>query len=100
MEWYCLVFNSDKVSSAAGAQYLYEAICEGDFSLVGDISIIDEFYDDLLSKANGLQVNKGKGFVIIGCDMVMAEKTHDLVQSLAKTHGLSYYEPQNMTYSF
>ena len=50
MDWYCAVWNSDSVSSAVGAQVLYEMLCEGDSSLVGDISLIDEFYEDLIDK--------------------------------------------------
>lgn len=65
MEWYCAVFNSDKVSSAIGAQVLYERLCEGDESLVGDIEIIDEFYNDLEKIDVPMDKNKGKGFVII-----------------------------------
>ena len=44
MDWYCAVWNSDSVSSAVGAQVLYEMLCEGDTSLVGDIDLIDDFY--------------------------------------------------------
>ena len=50
MDWYCSVWNSDSVSSAVGAEVLYEMICQGDTSLVGDIDLIDEFYEELNSK--------------------------------------------------
>lgn len=69
MEWYCAVFNSDKVSSAAGAQILYERLCEGDDSLMST-----DF--------------ENAGFI------------NDLVKKLAKKHGLSFYEPQNMVYQY
>lgn len=98
MDWFCAVWNSDEVSSSAGAQVLYEMLCEGDTSLVGDIDIIDEFYDDLMSKNLKISMDKGKGFVIIGCTLDMAEYINELVPQLAKKHGLSYYEPQNITY--
>ena len=48
MEWFCAVFNSDKVNSAVGAQILYEKLCEGDSSLVGDIEdIVDKSHTEL-----------------------------------------------------
>ena len=100
MDWYCAVWNSDRVSSAAGAQVLYEMLCEGNTTLVGDIDIIDEFYEDLISKKLNITADKGKGFVIIGCMIEDAEYLNDLVQSMVKAHGLSYYEPQNITYIF
>ena len=49
MEWYCAVWNSDKVSNVMGAQFLYEQLCQGEDSLVGDIGLIDEFFEDLIS---------------------------------------------------
>lgn len=100
MDWYCAVWNSDKVSSAAGAEFLYEQLCQGDDSLVGDISIVDEFEEDILGRNLKINLNKGKGFIIMSCDFSQAEKFGNLVQKLAKTHGLSYFEPQNMTYVF
>lgn len=100
MDWYCVVFNSDKVSSAIGAQVLYERLCEGDTSLVGDIDIIDKFYEDLTNNLKCIQSNKGVGYVIMSCDYNDAEFVNDTVKELAKKHGLSYYEPQNMFYQF
>lgn len=100
MEWYCTVFNSDKVSSAAGAQVLYERLCEGDDSLVGDIGVIDEFYDDLIGKTKLCNCNKCKGYIIISTQFENAEFINDLVKELAKKHGLSFYEPQNMVYQY
>lgn len=101
MEWFCVVFNTDKVNSAVGAQVLYEKLCEGDDSLVGDIEdIIDGFCNELTSKASFVQFNKFKGYVIIGCEFKDAEFINDLVIELAKKHGLSFYEPQNMTYQY
>lgn len=100
MDWYCAVWNSDKVSSEMGAQFLYEKICKGDTSLVGDIDILDEFYEDLMGKNQNIKVDKGDGFVIISCDLENAEFINNIVQVLAKDHGLSFYEPQNMTYIF
>ena len=98
MDWYCAVWISDSVSSAAGAQVLYEMLCSGDDSLVGDISLIDEFYEDLISKKIKVEIGKGKGFLIIGCSFEDAEYLNDLIPKMAKLHGLSYFEPQNMTY--
>ena len=100
MDWYCAVWNSDKVSNEMGAQFLYEKICEGETSLVEDIDRIDEFYDELILKNQKINASKGKGFVVIGCDSDNAEFFYELVQVLAKKHGLSFYEPQNMTYVF
>lgn len=100
MDWYCAVWNSDKVSSPMGAQFLYEKLCEGDTSLVGDIDIIDEFYEDLLKIDRKIEINKGLGFIILGCNLEDGEYINETVQKLAKDHGLSYYEPQNMTYEF
>ena len=99
MEWYCAVFNSDKVSSAIGAQVLYERLCEGDESLVGDIEIIDEFYNELMKKTKAVKCNKCRGF-IISTEFENAEFINEVVMKLAKKHGLSFYEPQNMVYVF
>lgn len=100
MDWYCAVWNSDSVSSAVGAQVLYEMLCEGDTSLVGDIDLIDDFYEDLNSKKFNIEINKGKGFLIIGCGFQDAEYLNEVIPQIAKAHGLSYFEPQNMTYIF
>ena len=100
MEWYCAVFNSDKISSAAGAHILYEELCEGDDSLVGDIDLIEDFYEELIKKSKLVKCNKCRGYVIISTDFENAEFVNDLVKDLAKKHGLSFYEPQNMVYIF
>ncbi|MDO5516531.1 MAG: hypothetical protein Q4F66_03180 [Clostridium sp.] len=101
MEWFCAVFNSDKVNSAIGAQILYEKLCEGDSSLVGDLEdIIDKFCNELMSRASYVHFNKFKGYVIIACEFKDAEFINDLVMDLSKKNGLSFYEPQNMTYQF
>ena len=100
MDWYCAVWNSDSVSSAAGAQVLYEMLCEGNTSLVGYIDLIDIFYKEVTSNKLNIQIEKGKGFVIIGAMLEDAEYLNDIIPIMAKKHGLSYYEPQNMTYIF
>ena len=100
MEWYCAVFNSDNVSSAAGAQILYEKLCEGDDSLVGDIDLIENFYEDLIKQSKIVKCNKCRGYVIISTDFENAEFVNDVVKTLAKKHGLSFYEPQNMVYQY
>ncbi|WP_455804759.1 hypothetical protein [Clostridium butyricum] len=100
MEWYCEVFNSDKVNSAIGAQVLYERLCEGDESLVGDIEIIDEFYNELMKKTKAVKCNKCRGYIIISTEFENAEFINEVVMKLAKKHGLSFYEPQNMVYVF
>lgn len=100
MDWYCAIWNSDKVNNEMGAQFLYEKLCEGDTSLVGDIDIIDNLYNELMLKKLNIQVNKGSGFIIIGCLLEDAEYINNLLLELSKKHGLSFYEPQNMTYSF
>lgn len=101
MEWFCAVFNSDKVNSVIGAQILYEKLCEGDNSLVGDIEdIVDKFYEELMSRTSCIQCNKFKGYVMIACEFKNAEFVNDVVKELAKKHGLSFYEPQNMTYQY
>lgn len=98
MEWYCVVWNSDKVSGIGGAQVVYDMLCQGDTSMVTDFVVVDEFYEDLDSRKLPVTAAKGEGFVIMGCMMEYAEKLNELAQELAKKHGLSYYEPQNMTY--
>ncbi|ENZ34118.1 hypothetical protein HMPREF1084_01407 [Clostridium butyricum 60E.3] len=100
MEWYCAVFNSDKVNSAIGAQVLYERLCEGDESLVGDIEIIDKFYNELMKKTKAVKCNKCRGYIIISTEFENAEFINEVVMKLAKKHGLSFYEPQNMVYVF
>lgn len=100
MDWYCLVFNSGEVSSNVGANYVYEKICEGDFSLVGDIDIIDNLYDELIGLKFKLEINKGPGFIIIGCDINNAELIGEKIKELCKKHKLSFFEPQNMEYVF
>ena len=98
MEWYCAVWNSDKVTGVGGAQVLYEMLCNNNTSLVEHFVVVDEFYEDLNSRKLPITIDKGEGFVIIGCMMDQAEKMDELIQGLAKKHGLSYYEPQNITY--
>lgn len=100
MDWYCAVWNSDQVNSEMSAQFIYEKLCEGDTSLVGDIDIIDEFYEDLMGRNVKINAHKGEGFVIISCDFENAEFVNEVTQIIAKGHGLSFYEPQNMTYVF
>ena len=100
MDWYCSVFNSDKVFSAAGASILYEMLCEGKSSLVGDIDIINNFYEELISKKFNINAYLGKGFVMIEGTLNDAEMLNDFIQEIAKKHGLSYFEPQNLTYRF
>lgn len=100
MDWYCFVFNSGEVSSASGAQFVYEKVCEGDFSLVGDIDIINNLYEDLLKEKLSITTDKGPGFIVIGANLSDAEFLDEFVPELCKKHGLSYYEPQNMKYNF
>lgn len=100
MDWYCAIWNSDKVNNEMGAQFLYEKLCEGDTSLVGDIDIIDNLYDELMLKKLKIEANKGSGFIIIGCLLEDAEYINNLILDLAKKYGLSFYEPQNMMYVF
>lgn len=100
MDWYCLVFNSGEVSSNIGANYVYERICEGDFSLVGDIDIIEDLYKELMELNLKIEGNKGPGFIVIGCNIVEAEMISEKVKELCKKHGLSFFEPQNMEYVF
>lgn len=100
MDWYCLVFNSGEVSSSIGANYVYEKICEGDFSLVGDIDIIDNLYKELMELKLNLEANTGPGFIVIGCNIGDAEFIGEKVKELCKKHKLSFFEPQNMEYVF
>lgn len=100
MDWYCLAFNSGEVSSNIGANYVYERICEGDFSLVGDIDIIEELYEELRKEKVNIELNKGSGFIVIGCNLLDAEFVNERVKELCKKHKLSFFEPQNMEYQF
>lgn len=100
MDWYCLVFNSGEVSSNIGANYVYERICEGDFSLVGDIHIIEELYEELEKENLNIELNKGPGFIVAGCSLLDAELISERVKQLCKKHKLSFFEPQNMEYQF
>ena len=100
MDWYCLVFNSGEINGAGSAQYLYEKICEGDFSLVGDIDIIDNLYNELMEKNFKITADKVPGFIVIGCSLEDADFIDDFISELCKKHKLSYYEPQNMRYQF
>lgn len=100
MEWYCAVWNCDELKSSMGANYIYERICEGDTTLTFDIDVIDEFQEELNEKVKNIEVSRGSGFVIIGCTYDNAEKVYEKVMELSKKHGLSFYEPQNMTYRF
>ena len=100
MEWYCAVWNCDELKSSMSANYIYESICEGDTSLTFDIDVIDEFQEELNEKVKNIEVSRGTGFVIIGCTYDNAEKVYEKVMELSKKHGLSFYEPQNMTYRF
>ena len=100
MDWYCLVFNSGEVSSNVGANYVYERICEGDFSLVGDIDIVNDLHKELMELNLKIDANKGPGFIVIGCNISEAEFISEKVKDLCKKHKLSFFEPQNMEYIF
>lgn len=98
MDWYCAIWNSDKVNNDMGAQILYEKICKNETNLVCDSESIEEFYDEITNKSYLIRADKGEGYVIISCEFNDAEEISDLVQDLAKKYKLSFYDPQNIYY--
>ena len=53
-----------------------------------------------MKKTKLVNCNKCKGYIIMSTDFGNAEFVNDLVKELAKKHGLSFYEPQNMVYQY
>ena len=45
MDWYCAVWNCDKVNNDMGAQMLYEKLCRGDDELVSESEKLEGFYE-------------------------------------------------------
>ena len=98
MEWYCAVWNSDKASYSAGAEYLYELLCQGNTSLVSEFPVVEEFYQEIKESSLKVTCHRLEGAVLMSCDFSEAEKLNNLAQTLAKKHGLSFYEPQNLNF--
>ena len=98
MDWYCAVWNSDKASYSAGAEFIYELLCKGDTSLVSEFSVVEEFYQEFMEKAPKVICHRLEGAVLMSCDFSEAEEINDLAETLAKKHGLSFYEPQNQNF--
>ena len=98
MEWYCAVWNSDKVSSVMGAQGLYEKLCEGNTDFVSEFIVVEEFYEDIKKNYPYISAHKLEGAVMISCDFERAEEANEIIQRLAKKHGLSYFEPENLIF--
>ncbi|MBE6050011.1 MAG: hypothetical protein E7214_04925 [Clostridium sp.] len=98
MEWYCAVWNSDKVNNEMGAQIVYEKLCEGEPYLVSECEALNNFYDEITGKIFLAKVDRGQGYIIISCDFGDAETINDLVQDMAKRYSLSFFEPQNITF--
>ncbi|WP_426350584.1 hypothetical protein ACPWSR_04890 [Alloiococcus sp. CFN-8] len=98
MEWYCAVWNSDKASYSAGAEYIYELLCQGNTSLVAEFPVVEEFYQELMERAPEVTCHRLEGAVLMSCDFSQAEEVNQLVEALAKKHGLSFYEPQNLNF--
>ena len=59
MEWYCAVWNSDKVNNEMGAQIVYEKICEGEPYLVSECEALNNFYEEITEKIFLAKVDKG-----------------------------------------
>ena len=98
MEWYCALWNSDKASSAAGASMIYELLCEGDTSMVSEFPVVEELYQEVKERYPEFTQHRLLGAVMISCDFSKAEYADRVLQELAKKHGLSYFEPQNLTF--
>ncbi len=98
MEWYCAVWNSDRVSSVMGAQGVYEMLCQGNTSYVSEFIVVQEFYDDITKNYPYINAQKIEGAVMLNCGFERAEEANEIIQSLAKKHGLSYFEPENLIF--
>ena len=98
MDWYCAVWNCDKVNNDMGAQMLYEKLCRGDDELVSESEKLEGFYEEVSAKSYMVKADKGNGFIILSCEFNDAEVVSDLVQGIAKKYELSFYDPQNMYY--
>ncbi|WP_428817802.1 hypothetical protein ACQR2L_08120 [Clostridium butyricum] len=53
-----------------------------------------------MKKTKAVKCNKCRGYIIISTEFENAEFINEVVMKLAKKHGLSFYEPQNMVYVF
>lgn len=98
MDWYCAVWNSDKVNNDMGAQILYEKLCRNEHSLVEENTNLENFYEEVSGKSYMVKSDKGQGYVILSCEFSDAEVVSDLVQDIAKKYELSFYDPQNIYY--
>ena len=98
MEWYCAVWNSDKVSSVMGAQAVYERLCEGNTSFVSEFIVVQEFFEDVKKNYPFINAHKLEGAVMLNCDFEKAAEANEIIQRLAKKHGLSYFEPENLIF--
>ena len=98
MEWYCAVWNSDKVNSVMGAQGVYEQLCQGNTSYVSEFIVVEEFFEDIIKNYPYITAHKLEGAVMLSCSFEKAEETNEIIQNLAKKHGLSYFEPENMIF--
>ena len=98
MEWYCAFWNSDKANYSVGAEYIYELLCQGDSSLVSEFPVVEECYQEVLEKAPWATCHRLEGAVLMSCDFSRAEELNLLGEELAKSHGLSFFEPQNFTF--
>jgi hypothetical protein len=92
---------------------LYVRLCDGDVSGVVPHPAIDAFYSELTAKHPEIEtipeekiddhdycpwsckLDRSPGHVIMSCVWPKATYAHQLVQDLARKHGLAIYDPQS-----
>jgi hypothetical protein len=107
------VWNSKKHFTAKEAGEVHGRLCENDLSDVEPSPSIAAFYQELTAKHPEIDdvpeekmgdndyspwscsLDKSDGHVIMPCVWVKADYVGDLVRTLAKKHGLVFYDPQS-----
>jgi hypothetical protein len=92
---------------------LYARLCESDSSGVVPHPAVDEFYSELIAKHPEIdtipegkiddhdycpwscKLDRSPGHVTMSCVWPKATYVHQLVQELARKHGLAVYDPQS-----
>ena len=108
----CVWYPQNRVSDREAGK-LYARLCESDTSGVVPNPAIEAFYAELTARHPEIDVvpeekiddhdyspwscalDRSPGHVIMSCVWPKAEHVHQLVQDLARKHGLALYDPQS-----
>jgi hypothetical protein len=107
------VWHTEDILDAAAAAELYGRLCAGDTSGVVEHPGIVAFYEELTSKHPELDDvpadqldntdlcpwsiahDRSEGHVQMSCVWSKADYVHELVMTLARKHGLAFFDPQS-----